>query len=108
MFKSKTFDTQEHREWLRYFPQRNRRWNVTIFRNEAVQGGINQIVVHQYENVRSIDISTGRIVNHEGVLHFIDADEKEVVARSVPFMVTEVAPAPEELENSEQDAQPKN
>ena len=103
MLKSNIFDTPENRELLRRFPDRNRRWQVTIFRNEVVEGGIKNTVVHQYENVRSKWLS-GSIVGNDGMLQFIDADGKEVVARAVPFMATEVAPAPEELENSEADA----
>lgn len=84
MFKRKMFDTPEYRELLRHFPGRNRRWNVTIFRNELADGVIKSVVVHQYENVRSKGLH-GNIVD-DGVLCFIDADGKEVVASSVPFM----------------------
>ena len=107
MLKSNIFDTPENRELLRRFPDRNRRWQVTIFRNDVVEGGIKNTVVQQYENVRSKGLD-GNIVNHEGVLRFIDADGKEVVARAVPFMATEVAPVPEEFENSEAEAHSKN
>jgi hypothetical protein len=108
MLKGTMFDTPENRDWLKHFPQRNRWWNVTIFRNEVVEGGIKQVVVHQYENVRSPNIATGNIVNYDGALHFIDADDREVVARAVPFMATEVAPAPEQIDNTEPDTQPEN
>jgi hypothetical protein len=81
-------------EFLAQLPGLKRRWQVTIFRNEPVEGGIQNSVVHQYENVRSKWIS-GNIVDHDGVLQFIDANGKEVVARSVPFLAKEVTAGPE-------------
>jgi hypothetical protein len=92
MFKSPMFgDMQENRVWLSHFPERNRRWQVTIFRNEVVEGSVKNIIVHQYENVRSKWLS-GSIVGNDGVLQFIDTDGKEVVARSVPFLANKSLP----------------
>jgi hypothetical protein len=67
-----------------------RRWNVTIFRNEvAADGGIKNVVVHEYKNVRSTWIS-GEVVNRDGTLRFTDETGREIVASSVPFVVTEI------------------
>jgi hypothetical protein len=105
MFKSPMFgDMQENREWLSHFPERNRRWQVTIFRNEVVEGSVKNIIVHQYETVRSKWLY-GSIVGNNGVLQFIDTDGKEVVARSVPFLAKEVAPAADKTEMTAPDTQ---
>jgi hypothetical protein len=76
------------------FPQMKRRWDVTIFRNEKVDGGVANTIVEQFQNVRSKWI-TGNVVDHEGVLHFVDEGGKEVVVSSVPFMAKEIAPVRE-------------
>jgi len=70
MLKSNIFDTPENRELFRRFPERIRGWQVTIYRNEEVEGGIKNTVVHQYENVRSKWLS-GSIVGNDGMLQFI-------------------------------------
>ena len=62
------------------------------------------IIVHQYENVRSKWLS-GSIMSHDGVLQFIDTDGKEVVARFVPFLANEVAPASDDPEMFTPDTQ---
>lgn len=73
------------------FPAMKRRWNVTIFRNEAVDGGIKNTVAAEHQNVRSI-WGTGEIVGYGGELCFVDESGKKVVASAVPFIATEVTP----------------
>jgi hypothetical protein len=74
-------------------PEMKRRWDVTVFRNDPVDGGIKNVLVEHFENVRSTWI-TGNVVSYDGVLHFVDGNGKEVVVASLPFIVKEVAPAP--------------
>lgn len=71
------------------FPDMRRRWNVTIFRNELVEGGIRNTVIQEYRGVRSMWI-TGEIVRHDGMLKFVDESGKEIIASSVPFVATEI------------------
>lgn len=71
------------------FPDMRRRWNVTIFRNELVEGGIRNTVIQEYKGVRSMWI-TGEIVRHDGMLKFVDDTGKEIIASSVPFVATEI------------------
>jgi hypothetical protein len=94
MFKSNMFGTKEENDkfFNQYFPESNRRWQVTIFRNEVLEGGIKNIVVREYRNVGSKWLS-GDIVGHNGMLQFINADGREVVLNSVPFIATEISPA---------------
>ena len=82
-----------------YFTEQTRRWNVTLFRNDAVEGGIKNTVIHEYHNVRSKWVS-GDVVDHEGKLCFLDENGKEVVASGLPFVVSEVTPASESIEES--------
>jgi hypothetical protein len=85
---SKMFGDQE--DFLAHFPGRKRRWNLTIFRIESVNGEIRHLIAEQFDNVRSEGLS-GDIVNHEGVLQFIDEFGKEVIVSSMPFIAKEVA-----------------
>ena len=82
-----------------YFTEQKRRWNITVFRNEAVEGGIKNTVMYEYQNVRSKWIS-GDVVDHEGKLCFLDENGKEVVASGVPFIAREVIPASEPIEEA--------
>jgi hypothetical protein len=36
---------------------------------------------------------TGNVADHQGVLHFVTSEGKEVVVSSPPFIAKEVAPA---------------
>jgi hypothetical protein len=75
------------------FPKMKRRWNVTIFRHEMSDNNVGNVVLKEYQNVRSKWI-TGGVVDHDGVLAFIDENRREVVARSVPFIATEIDSIP--------------
>jgi len=74
------------------FPEMKRRWDITIFRNEVVEGGVRNVIVEQFRNVRSRWIS-GEVLSPEGLLQFVDESGKEVVVSSVPFIAREVASA---------------
>ena len=75
------------------FPEMKRRWNVTIFRHEMSDNNVRNVVLKEYQNVRS-KWTTGVVVDHDGVLAFIDENGREVVARSVPFIATEIDSIP--------------
>jgi hypothetical protein len=70
-------------------PEMKRRWNITIFRHELSDNNVRNVVLKEYHNVRSKWI-TGDVVDHDGVLAFIDEGGREVVARSVPFIAIEI------------------
>lgn len=72
------------------FPEMRRRWNVTIFRNERVEGGVQNTVVQEYKNVRTTNWVSGEIVGYDGTLKFTDETGKEIVASSVPFLADSV------------------
>lgn len=74
------------------FPEMKRRWDVSVFRNEEAEGGMKNALVERFQNVRSIWIS-GRVIDYQGMLHFVDETGKEVVISSLPFIVKEVARA---------------
>jgi len=85
--KSELFEMDE--EFLAHFPGRNRRWEISIFRNEPVEGGLKQILVEHFLNARSFSLS-GRLSNVPGQLHFYDENGKEVLVSEMPFIAREL------------------
>jgi hypothetical protein len=93
MLKSGLFDEQLE-EIRKQWPEANRRWQVTLFRSEPTEGGVKNVEVERFENVRSKWL-TGSVVSHKGTLEFVAEDGREVVVSSMPFIAKEVAPATE-------------
>ena len=81
---------KDSEELLSRLPGRKRRWQITVFRNDAVDGGIKNTVVEHFDNVRSCDPITGRITRGPDTLHFIDETGREIEISSLPFIVKEI------------------
>ena len=73
---------------------KRRRWDVTIFRNQVVDGALVNVIVKEYRNVRSKWAVPSGLLDYHGVLQFVDEDGKQFAAASIPFIATEGAPAP--------------
>ena len=86
-----TISDEDFNSFWENLPEMKRRWEVTIFRNEPVEGGIRNVIVAQYNNVRPKSLSG--IVRYDGVLHFVDDDGKEHLVSSVPYIAKEVTAA---------------
>ena len=88
MFKSPFFSDSE--KWLANLPGRKRRWQITVFRNELVDGGIKNTIAEEFDCVSSCDPLTGRITSGNGILNFIDKSGREIVISSMPFIAKEL------------------
>jgi hypothetical protein len=82
-------------EFLQSFPGRKRRWRITLFRHEPVEGGVQNTVIQTFENARSYCV-TSRLSLQPGQLHFFDENGKEVFVSSMPFIAQEIAPSEEQ------------
>jgi hypothetical protein len=97
MLKSRQF-SEELEETLKLWPERNRRWDVSLFRSQRAEGGgTENVLIEHFRNVRSKRVS-GDVVDYQGVLQFIAEDGKEVMVSSMPFIAKEVAEAVKEQE----------
>jgi hypothetical protein len=86
---------EEASDFVKNYFRPNRRWQITLFRNEPAEGGgVKNILLEQFDNVRS-KWATGTVVDHQGVLQFVAEDGREFVVSSMPFIAKEVAPAKE-------------
>jgi hypothetical protein len=82
----------EMEELLKLLPGVNRRWQITLYRNEPLDGGgTKNVLIEQFDNVRPVG-PTGRLVDNQGILRFECEDGREVVVSSMPYIAKEIKP----------------